>query len=228
MKSYCLDPKNKNFHNYGGRGIQVCPEWLNSFPRFLADVGPKPDNSRLTWLGRMDINGNYEPGNVKWVKHWRQISARRCCHQITLDGQQATVTETAQRLGLPRVIFWKRVTRQGVAPEIAALGKHPPRKDSKLLTHDGQTLTVPQWAKLLGISNGTLFHRLKNGMPLDKALTPGLLDSHLFTLNGQTMSLPEWAKQLGVTLSTLQQRVYRRGLPLERALMPGDHRKFRK
>lgn len=227
-KSCCLDPRNKNYPNYGGRGITICEAWLNSFPQFLADVGSKPNNSRLTWLGRRDINLGYFPENVKWVKHTRQIRSRRCCHQITLDGQRATLKETARRIGLPPETFWKRITKQGVSPEIAALGKHPPRKDSKLLTHNGQTLTVPQWARFLGIRNDTLFQRLKYGMPMDKALTPGLLDLHLYTLNGETRSLPEWAKVLGVTLSTLQQRVYRRGLPLERALMPGDHRKFRK
>ena len=94
----CLDPTDKDWKNYGGRGVKVCPQWLNSFPTFLKDVGSKPAPDRLLWLGRRDIQGNYEPGNVAWLSHQRQISHRRYCHRISLDGGSLTIQEAGRQI----------------------------------------------------------------------------------------------------------------------------------
>ena len=63
MKQRCLNPKSTAWENYGGRGISICNEWLNSFVTFYEDMGKCPDG--LT-LDRIDVNGNYEPSNCKW------------------------------------------------------------------------------------------------------------------------------------------------------------------
>jgi len=73
MKRRCLNPKNKDFQFYGGRGIEVCETWLE-FPNFLADMGEKPEG--LT-LERIDNDGNYEPRNCKWASQKDQIANRR-------------------------------------------------------------------------------------------------------------------------------------------------------
>lgn len=60
---------NKDYHNYGGRGIQMCGEWRRNFNTFLAYVGFAPEGCMLD---RENNDGNYEPGNVRWVT--RQVS----------------------------------------------------------------------------------------------------------------------------------------------------------
>lgn len=67
-----MKPKNKY---YCGRGISVCKKWLNSYPAFLADVGRAPTSSHS--LDRIDVNGNYEPGNVRWATPFQQVHNRR-------------------------------------------------------------------------------------------------------------------------------------------------------
>ena len=75
MKQRCLNPKGKSWRNYGGRGIEVCDRWLESFETFLADVGPRPGPEYS--LGRKDNDGDYEPGNVEWQTMKQQANNRR-------------------------------------------------------------------------------------------------------------------------------------------------------
>lgn len=66
MRNRCLNPKNKHWDIYGGRGITVAPEWLGptGFPTFFAHVGRRP--SPELSLDRINPDKNYEPGNVRW------------------------------------------------------------------------------------------------------------------------------------------------------------------
>jgi len=65
MKQRCIDTSNPSYDNYGGRGIKICDKWLNSFEEFFKDVGPAPNKNSN--IDRINTNGNYEPGNVRWV-----------------------------------------------------------------------------------------------------------------------------------------------------------------
>jgi len=77
MKERCLNRRSPSFAHYGGRGITICPEWLGAdgFARFLDHVGlkPSPDHS----IDRINNDGNYEPGNVRWATPSEQARNRR-------------------------------------------------------------------------------------------------------------------------------------------------------
>lgn len=74
MLQRCYNKKNPNYPNYGGRGIEVCPSWLEDYSNFLRDMKQRPEG---TSLDRIDVNGNYESHNCKWSTRQEQAENRR-------------------------------------------------------------------------------------------------------------------------------------------------------
>lgn len=74
MKTRCMNPNRKQYKDYGGRGITIFSEWIDSFQKFYDYMGERPLG---TTLDRIDFNGNYEPGNVRWVDMKVQANNRR-------------------------------------------------------------------------------------------------------------------------------------------------------
>lgn len=109
MNQRCSNPKNPGYPNYGGRGISVCRAWRDSFERFLVDVGERPSKDHS--LDRIDNDGHYEPGNVRWATRVRQNRNARSNRILEFNGQAMCVNAWAERLGISTRTLQGRLRR---------------------------------------------------------------------------------------------------------------------
>ena len=100
MKSRCLNPTDKSFAGYGGRGITVCARWVASYLNFLSDMGRKPSPTHT--VDRIDNNGPYAPNNCRWACPVQQGNNRQTNHPIVIEGISLTVAEWARVVGIRR------------------------------------------------------------------------------------------------------------------------------
>lgn len=100
MKSRCYNKKFRLYKNYGGRGIVVCATWNGpqGFDNFLRDVGPRPSSAHS--LDRVDNDGNYEPGNVRWATKIEQNRNTTKNVFLTVGGERRTISEWCELRGL--------------------------------------------------------------------------------------------------------------------------------
>lgn len=96
MRSRCLYPSSPGWANYGGRGISVCERWLD-FANFLADMGERP--LKAMSIERMDVNGDYEPGNCVWATREVQSANRRDTVWVDWQGGRRKLIEIARAAG---------------------------------------------------------------------------------------------------------------------------------
>jgi len=118
MKQRCYYKGARMYPAYGGRGIRVCPEWLNDAAAFIRDMGPRPSTRHS--VERIDVDRDYEPSNCKWVHVSRQNSNKRTSQFVNLDGQRLTIRDAAEALGVNPGTLWWRIRHAGIS-EAAAL-----------------------------------------------------------------------------------------------------------
>lgn len=109
MIQRCHNAQNKDYENYGGRGIEVCALWRSSFEAFYMMVGPKPTPEHT--IERIDYNKGYESGNVKWATKLEQSLNKRDNVNLTINGVTKAVSQWAIDSPVSSFTIYKRLHR---------------------------------------------------------------------------------------------------------------------
>jgi len=115
IKQRCLNSKYHSFHRYGGRGIEVCKEWL-SFDAFYADMGDPPAGASID---RIDNDGNYCKENCRWGTSKQQCRNKSTNRLLELHGDKIPMSQMAEQSGINYRTFKSRI-RAGWSIEDAA------------------------------------------------------------------------------------------------------------
>lgn len=110
MKQRCSNPNCSRYKSYGGRGIRVCDRWLGEkgFENFMADMGPRPEQTRpREWsIDRINSNGDYSPENCRWARSGEQARNMPRNVNIHLWGEVHCVTDACTILNINKKSFW--------------------------------------------------------------------------------------------------------------------------
>lgn len=178
MIDRCHNESNPQWDYYGGRGIRVCEAWRASLRQFLADVGVRP--SGLHSLDRINNNGHYEPGNVRWATAAEQARNKRNTHLITAAGRTQCVADWATDLDCDPMVIHQRL-RAGWSAERAVTLPHVPHQSSlspggnagqqTVIEANGESLSLIEWSRRLGCSPAAIIARIKRGWSHELAVT---------------------------------------------------------
>lgn len=99
IKQRCLNVKDPKYYCYGGRGISICDEWKNDFKAFYDWAISNGYADNLT-IDRIDVNGNYEPFNCRWVTLKEQANNKQNTLFVNYQGKTHTLLEWSKILNI--------------------------------------------------------------------------------------------------------------------------------
>jgi len=171
MMSRCNNPNSYDYPNYGGRGIKVCSQW-KEYKNFLVDMGERPEGKTI---GRIDNDGNYEPGNCVWQYPKEQSRNRRNNRLITLQNETRCITEWCKIYNLDVGTVLSRFDRGWSTEEALGLieKEYKPENDKrvkKLLKIGEKEQSISQWCKELNLNLKTVYSRMARGATILEAL----------------------------------------------------------
>jgi hypothetical protein len=120
MRARCYSSKAKDYKHYGGRGIQVCERW-HTFKNFYDDMFASYSGG-LT-IERIDVNGDYEPGNCRWATNMEQQANKRNNRVLVYQGEEMHLAELCRRVGVSKMMMLDRLNRGMTADEAVTSAK---------------------------------------------------------------------------------------------------------
>lgn len=123
IKGRCLNKNHPSWKNYGGRGVTMCQEWVGSFEAFYKCVGPKPSPKHS--IDRIDNDGNYDPGNVRWATKGEQLNNTRRNRRLTFNGKTQTFRVWAIEIGMSEGTLRSRIEAGWTTADTLTIPTHP-------------------------------------------------------------------------------------------------------
>lgn len=197
----------------------MCDQWRNDFWAYAAFWGdvPFPHAS----MERLDVNGNYEPGNCVWATPKEQARNKRNTRRVQLqDGRLVSLADVAEANNLQWSTLNDRLSRSGRSlPDALTLPNWTQLRTAVEI--DGERRSMAAWARHYGIAYDVFRERIKRGIdPKEAASLPvGVHVSKLVEHKGERLPLKAWAARLNMRYSTLYARL-QAGWPVDRAFAP--------
>lgn len=120
IKARCYCKTDIHYSNYGERGIKMADEWFHDFWAFENYMMGLPHYGEKGYsIDRIDVNGDYAPGNVRWANGVEQARNRRSNNLITAFGQTKTIADWADEYGINYYTLWSRIYKSHMSAEIA-------------------------------------------------------------------------------------------------------------
>lgn len=148
MKNRCCNPNVPCYKHYGGRGINVCKEWTNSFVAFYEWSVANGYDDSLT-IDRIDVNRDYCPQNCRWVS--RSVQSRNKRFNLAFDGKLLCDIATNEK----EYRFLRDRLKAGIPFD------RPKRAPTRPITVCGTTHSLREWARILNINSGKLHYWLE-------------------------------------------------------------------
>lgn len=115
MKMRCYNTTDGAYERYGGRGIDVCDEWKNSFDAFMEWALGNGYDDNLS-IERIDVNKGYSPDNCTWIKLKEQAINRRSTVWVEYQGERLNLKQWSEKLGINYGTLNSRYNRSGMRP----------------------------------------------------------------------------------------------------------------
>lgn len=115
MLGRCYNSSDNSYSNYGGRGIKVCEDWHDyaSFKEWALNSGfDIHKNGQEQSIDRIDVNGNYEPHNCRWVDNYVQANNKRNNIRLIIDERAYTYNELVNITGIDRLTLYTRYKKE--------------------------------------------------------------------------------------------------------------------
>ena len=111
MKNRCYNKNGQDYNYYGGKGVIICDEWINDYMNFKNWALKNGYSDNLT-IDRINVNGNYEPSNCRWVDMKTQMNNTTQNHMITYNGEIKTMAEWSEILDIPYGVIKNAINKR--------------------------------------------------------------------------------------------------------------------
>lgn len=169
MMNRCYNSAQRTFPDYGGRGIRVADRW-HTFENFRDDMYEsyqrhmETHNGSGTTIERIDVNGDYEPGNCRWATLREQARNKRSSRILTHQGRSQSVADWSDETGIAHSTILARLNR-GWSVEDSLTR---PLRKAMTLTYNGRTQRLDEWQRELGVGQDYLAAKMRQGITGDE------------------------------------------------------------
>ena len=220
IKKRCMNPHDKSFADYGGRGIILCNAW-HDFDIFLKDMGTS--YKKGLQIDRINNNLGYFKSNCQWVTPTEQANNKRNNHLITFRGKTLTLAQWSRKLKIPYSTLICRINKRKWSINKSFTTPPMPAIKERIINHNGESHNITKWSKITGIPTSTILYRFKKGLSTEKILAkptkrkPQQFKDHKVSFNGKSLMVSKWSIELKIPYTTLIAR-FKAKWPIEKIL----------